>query len=176
MIFILSAPVHTGKTTWLSQVVTELKRQNRACKGILTYAVFDGNKRIGYDTENIETGERQAFIRQVGYDAAFEDSDVYLRDYHFSSVVIEEVNQMLKNAINSDVVVIDEIGPLELQGKGFFPAISFLISQPPACLIMVVRDTILPEVILKFGIEKFQLIHPQQDDAWQQNKHFNPTG
>lgn len=167
MIFILSAPVHSGKTTWLSQVVAGLKKQGRICKGILTYAVFEDDRRIGYDIENIETGGRQAFIRRVGYGVAFEDSDVYLRDYHFSSVVIEEVNQMLKDSVGTDIVVIDEIGPLELRDKGFFPAVSFLISHRPPCLIMVVRDTILSDVILQFGIDEFQLIAPGQDDVLQ---------
>jgi len=167
MVFVLSAPVHSGKTTWLSQVVAELKRQHRRCKGVLTYAVFDDDKRVGYDIENIETGRRQPFIRRVGCDIGFGDSDVYLGDYNFSSVVIEEVNQMLKDAVNTDVVVIDEIGPLELRGRGFFPAISFLMSHQPPCLIMVVRDTIVSDVILRFGIDECQLIAPGQDGVLQ---------
>jgi len=167
MIFILSAPIHSGKTTWLSKVVTELKKQNRVCKGILTYAVFDGDRRIGYDIENIETGERKEFIRRIGYGVAFDDSDVYLRDYHFSAVVIEEINQILKNAVGADVVVIDEIGPLELRGKGFFPAISYLMSHQPPSLIMVVRDTIVSDVIARFKIDEYQLISPGQNDALQ---------
>ncbi len=163
MIFILSAPVHSGKTTWLSQVVTELKKHNRLCKGILSYAVFDDDKRIGYDIENIETGKRQPFIRRVGYDVGFDDVDVYLGEYHFRSVVIEEVNRMLKEAVNADVVIIDEIGPLELQGRGFFPAISFFMSHQPLCLVMVVRDTIVSDVISRFGIDEYQLVAPGQE-------------
>ena len=66
--------------------------------------------------------------------------------------------ELLKSIeINPHWVVIDEIGPLELQGKGFTNVTKKLFSSPElkeTKLMLVVRDSLVDEVIQYFKFEK----------------------
>ena len=58
-------------------------------------------------------------------------------------------------------LLIDEIGKLELEDKGFAPSLSRLLRVPvkPANLLLVVRDSLLEEVRLKFRLKNARVVH-----------------
>ena len=49
-------------------------------------------------------------------------------------------------------VVLDEVGKLELQGKGFADTVQWLLTQPIPNLVLVVRDTLVRQVEDTYGI------------------------
>jgi nucleoside-triphosphatase THEP1 len=55
-------------------------------------------------------------------------------------------------------MVIDEAGPLELRGEGWAGRISELISQNKWQIILVVRKSLINQVIRKFGIKDVMII------------------
>ena len=54
---------------------------------------------------------------------------------------------------DSHVIVIDEAGPLELRGEGWAGRISELLKLNEWQIILVVRKSLVDEVIRKFGIK-----------------------
>jgi nucleoside-triphosphatase THEP1 len=54
---------------------------------------------------------------------------------------------------NKDLVVVDEIGIFELEGKVWADAVSLLVSKSDTYMIWVVRDTILEKVIRKWDLQ-----------------------
>ncbi len=60
-------------------------------------------------------------------------------DYTISSRAIAFACGAIKRAVESrcDLVVIDEVGPLELCGKGLMPAVELALASPVSVLIVV---------------------------------------
>ena len=88
-------------------------------------------------------------------------SDNFLKigNYRFSKEVFSWGQSILLNAIKkkSEWLVIDEIGPLELEGSGLEPAITEILKERDNYngeILCVVRDTILDKFIEYYGIGK----------------------
>lgn len=135
-IWILTGEKQIGKTTFLQQWV----ETRHDVAGFLSPVV--AGKRFFYNIENqtftpmeISTSE-QAVVLKVGR-------------FQFSTLVFEQVEQnilaMLQNKITAKIVVIDEIGSLELeQKKGLYHTlISLLSNSLDIDVLFVVRSSLL---------------------------------
>ena len=145
-IFILSAPIHSGKTTSLMHWATH----HTNIYGIFS-PVLNG-KRVFM---NAFTGEQFEM-------EAFNELDVLLiGKFTFSVKAFERAIAVVRDATKKENgwLVIDEIGPLELQGKGFAPILSSILSDAKVSLqiLLVVRDSILNDVIKEFGLDRYSV-------------------
>ncbi len=59
------------------------------------------------------------------------------------------------NLSKVDIIAIDEIGPFELEGKGWSKDIDSLIHKTDIPMIWVVRESILQEIIDHWNIESY---------------------
>lgn len=149
-IFIFSKPIHSGKTTSLMNWCKEKKN----VKGILMPEV-DGLKYF-YDIE-----QNKIFNAEILNDSKLVDELQIIGKYHFSIAAFEKANHIIKNSTLSknDWLIIDEIGKLELQEKGFHSSLkSILTSSSKINLLIVVRDTLIKEVTDFYQISHFTII------------------
>lgn len=134
-IWILSAPKGSGKTTAL-QIWC---KAHPYARGVLT-PVINGKRYF----HNLENGE------QTPMEAEEEEKDVEeVGRFRFSAKAFKKVNQLLQSLHSyKGYVIIDEVGPLELKGGGFYPVIkNWLKEQPPEqTLVLVVREGLASEV------------------------------
>jgi nucleoside-triphosphatase THEP1 len=132
-IYILTAPIQSGKTTSLINWSTERKD---VC-GILT-PVFN-NKRMFM---NIATG--QLFAMEAGYG---ETATLTVGRFIFSQINFNNAIQIIREAIHTPGwLVIDEIGPLELNGQGFHDVLKEVLMQRKNKLVLVVRKGLAEKV------------------------------
>lgn len=149
-IFTFSKPIHSGKTTSLMNWCKEKKN----VKGILMPEV-DGLKYF-YDIE-----QNKIFNAEILNDSKLVDELQIIGNYRFSYAAFEKANHIIKNSImlNTDWLIIDEIGKLELQEKGFHSSLkSILTSSSKINLLIVVRDTLIKEVTDFYQISHFTII------------------
>lgn len=66
-----------------------------------------------------------------------------------------------------DVVIVDEIGPLELQGGGWAPALHSLLTSYAGHLLLVVRPDILQQVLRQWEIQPVVVWDPDVNSAHQ---------
>lgn len=81
--------------------------------------------------------------------------------YTFSSQTFSWANQVLietSNLTGLKWLVVDEIGPLELQGKGLNPALETIFSNlpPHLNLVLVIREKILESVLEVYGLTRYE--------------------
>jgi nucleoside-triphosphatase THEP1 len=148
-IVILTGPVHSGKTTALLHWITDKK-----IAGMLTPIV--DSKRVLY---SIEDGDFTLFETAPG------DSDsVKTGKYHLSFQAFKKSASILDRALlsNNDWIVIDEIGPLELDGQGFYHLLVNVLDQWSGKLLLVVRFSILSQVIDKFDLNGCKTVEKEQ--------------
>jgi nucleoside-triphosphatase THEP1 len=141
--YILSAPIHSGKTTCLQQFIIQQK-----CCGLLCP---DKN------------GLRQVFnIQHNVYHPLqldqYAPNEIKIGQYNFSNEGFKHAQQILQQSINcyADYFIIDEVGKLELQHQGLEPMLSKILKDENIGnynLVLVIRDYILNDCIKQYDLQ-----------------------
>lgn len=145
-IYIYSGPVHSGKTTRLMQWAAGKKNID----GILQPVIDE--KRFIYNISSrtlkiLETAETKP-----------DNELVKIGKYQFQKSVFDWAQNVLIDCLDKklDWMIIDEIGPLEFEGKGLEPVISKIIIEDKKFsgnILCVVRESILKKFITYYMLE-----------------------
>ena len=138
MLLILTGRIHSGKTTRLRRLVSEWRAQGISLDGYLSPAVFESGRRIGYDCLDLGTGDCLPFLRRRG-----EDGWERVGPYFFIPQTLEKAKKMIRAHDLRKILVLDEIGPRELQGGGVWPALEEALCGLSLRCLLVVRKDIL---------------------------------
>ena len=137
MLVLLAGESGCGKTTLCTRVVAALKARGLDVAGVLTLprlAAPRGEK-IGMDVEDVRTGERVALAERV----AVGEGTANLT-WKFDEAGLARGAQILREATPCDVLVVDELGPLELiHHKGWISALDILQTGHYRTAFVVVR-------------------------------------
>lgn len=150
MLFILTGDIRTGKTTWLEARVRELVAMGVPVSGVLAPGVWHDDEKVGIENVLLPSHERVLLATPAG------DGCSTGLGWEFNAEALARVNAHLAElATASDeaqpgLLVIDEVGPLELRrGGGLTAAFELLDAGPtPAWphALVVVRATLAKEV------------------------------
>ncbi len=113
----------SGKTTWCSEYISYLRECGCSVGGILSPEVRLDTRRIGYDVVDLLTCEEMPFARLAG-DGCLDGERVgaYVISWEGIAFGIDAIERAVGKAC--EFVVIDEVGYLELFGRGLMPAVS----------------------------------------------------
>jgi nucleoside-triphosphatase THEP1 len=146
MVFILSGPVHGGKTTFLERSLARWAACGLACGGFLSLAVTDANGAKGYDLLELKTGCRHPYLRREG------KPDVErIGPFFFVPETLELARTIVRGADAHELLVVDEVGPLELRGGGLWPALREVVAEPARRILLVIREEILEGFVALLG-------------------------
>ncbi|RPJ56362.1 MAG: DUF2478 domain-containing protein [Acidobacteria bacterium] len=148
-VFVVTGVQQSGKTTLVTNMVARLQQAGVRVGGILAPGHWTDNRRSAFDLVDIRTGVR---IPLCSLDPV--DTSVTLGPFHFSLSALESGNRLLESEIlsDSDLVVVDEVGPLELQGLGWSPALSRLRGESQKNLLLVVRAGLFERVLQQWQL------------------------
>jgi nucleoside-triphosphatase THEP1 len=140
---ILTGEIQTGKTTALQQWL-----EGKQVRGILSPIV---------------NGVRSLYAIQEGVYIPFQSPErshetISVGRFHFYKRAFDQANEILLKEVRVDWCIIDEVGPLELQGQGFFPALEKLRINSSSNLLLVVRSSLLEAVQEKFALHQSRTI------------------
>lgn len=143
IIYIYSDEIRAGKTTRLAEWC--LKQEG--ISGILTPVINE--KRHFVD---LETGERR-LMQAVNYELPVQKVGRFV----FSTEAFMWAEEKIKNASLKlpKLIVIDEIGPLELMNQGFSNILTALLNCGRNNILIVVRTGRLEEVLVHFKLNRF---------------------
>lgn len=158
-ILLFSRPIRSGKTTEIEDWIS-----NKIGVGGVLMPDVEGFRLI----KSLRSGESmQAQILTADY---LEDSVIKIGSFVFSkaafsfgkSVLIKELELL------PEVLIIDEIGKLELKGLGFYDELQLAIPtysdiSTHKTLLLVVREELLSEIIAQFRINNFKVIHTLEE-------------
>lgn len=149
-IILFSAPVGTGKTTGVQRWA-----EGKSVCGILN-PIVNGYRLL----LDLHTGQKYPFeaVRPIDNPVNL----VAVGNYFFYKGAFEKAREILKECRKNPQrwVVLDEIGLLELEGKGLEPEAGKLIqhfkkTDGPETLIIIVRENLLEPCRKHYGLEKF---------------------
>jgi nucleoside-triphosphatase THEP1 len=142
-IFILTGGQGSGKTSFLLQLTSLLAERNVSTGGILAPVVLQDGKRLGYDVRDIASSEQVPLCR-----ADMAPAELYAGPFQFldRGIAFGENSLAAATAARKAVVVIDEIGPLELSGKGWSDSVQRILVEAGSVVILVVRTALVDQV------------------------------
>jgi len=158
MIFILTGPVNSGKTTFLKKVIEELERQKLKLNGFLSEAVEQNQIKIGYDLLDLRRKESIPFIRMSG-----QKDWQRIGPYFFIPEGLAWAKRVILRRREREILVVDEIGPLELTGKGLWPALEKVIFQRSQKVLIVLRRSILKNFLEVVGKRKIKVFDMEEE-------------
>jgi nucleoside-triphosphatase len=145
---VVSAERGRGKTTWVCVYADAAVRAGRTVGGIAAPAMGAGGRRVGYDLLDLRTGRRRPLARTVRSAAEVPT----IGEYRFDDAAWAEGEAAVRDAVEAglNIIVIDEVGPLEMQGRGWAAALTQALAACSAEqeLVVVVRTALrdaLPE-------------------------------
>jgi nucleoside-triphosphatase THEP1 len=150
-IFIISGLVGEGKTTYTKKLIDFFRRNGINVGGIISERVINNSQTIGYDLVNIETGEKEAFLRQKE-----ESGNETIGRFTICQKGLAMGNTVLNSMIlqGNRIVIIDEVGLLELRNKGWSNCINDLVTKSENHILITVRDTYVNEVKNKWNLKE----------------------
>jgi len=147
-VFIITGAVGEGKTTLLQRMMELFRKKNVAAGGILCPRVMDHETTTGYDILDIVSGEREQFLRLEG-EAHFQKLGRYRI---FPQGLQLGLNALMPHRhLPHRLVIIDEVGNLELDDQGWAPCIWELMHASRNHLVLAVRKGLTAEVIRKWN-------------------------
>jgi len=146
MIIILAGPVHRGKTTLVQKSLSRWASRGFRFGGFLSIAVREGSGPVEYDFLDLKDGRRLPFLRRTG-----ELDGERIGPFHFVRQTLEIARSLILGSDPAEVLIVDEVGPLELAHAGLWPALREVIFKPERKTLLVAREEILEDLYRLLG-------------------------
>lgn len=165
-IFIVTGAVGDGKTTFIRNLTGVFRGNGIKSGGVLSERVMNGGHVTGYDLVNIKTGQREVLLRENG-----ECGTASIGRYSICMAAVERGNNILMSLVHErdTIVVVDEVGLLELRDEGWAGSLEKLVKTSRNHLILAVRNTFLDRIIERWDLTKpviFDVTSTTFDDAF----------
>jgi nucleoside-triphosphatase len=142
-LIIVSGVVGSGKTTFCKLVIDTIRETTNSTwsiKGILAPAIFDGTTKVGIEAFDLASGERRR-LAQRRTDSSL---GIQTQQWSLDRDTVDWCNQVLRVAVPCNLLVVDELGPLEFQREeGFREGMNALDSGRYQTALVVVRRKLL---------------------------------
>lgn len=158
VINILTGPVHSGKTTLLKNTIPVLRENYFLIDGYLSEAIWKNKEFIGYDLIDLKDHRYHPFIRKQG-----QQDWQRIGPFSFLPGTLDIAKKIIHRSKKADLCVVDEVGPLELTGKGIWPALEDVLLIPKQNVLLVVRESILIKFIGNIKRDDFVVYDIEQN-------------
>jgi nucleoside-triphosphatase THEP1 len=159
--FIISGLIGEGKTTYTKKLIDFFRKNNINVGGIISERVINNSITTGYDLVNIETGEKEAFLRQ-NEECGSETIGRFTICPKGLAMGITVLNSQILQG--NRVIIIDEVGLLELRNKGWSDCINDLLAKSKNHILFTVRDIYVDEVKNKWNLREAIIFNIRETD------------
>jgi len=139
-IHILTGPVDSGKTTFLRGVLTGASAP-RPRSGYLSLRVLGERETEGYDLFDLRDESVRPFLRRDG-----DPSWPRVGPYYLDPEALSLAERIILESPQDSLLIVDEIGPLELSGSGVWPALAGVLRGGERDIVLVVREGLLETI------------------------------
>ena len=158
-VHLLTGSQGSGKTTVMERAIARMRDAGVTVGGILSHVRYADGERIGYDIEDVLTGERAVLCRKEHSADIRREHDADNRSEHAAGV--QSVGPFVFHpeglsigaealAVRSEhpatVVIVDEVGPLELRGEGWAASVRNLLNSDTPAILLVVRPALVKQI------------------------------
>ncbi len=129
---------NAGKTQYLKEIHNRARKRGLKVGGFLSLAQTENGLKTHYFVHLLHMGEQRLLAR---YSA--KPSHLKIGRYVFEPRTFEWAEHIVKQQLGLPVLILDEFGPLEMEGKGWYALLLFLLRHYKGLLFISVRPTLL---------------------------------
>jgi nucleoside-triphosphatase THEP1 len=147
-VIIITGEISEGKTTFVKDLAMSLIKQNIRIAGFICPGIDENGDRKGFSIINLETSGQFQLCTKEPQEDWFKHGPFYFnpKGIEFGEEILNPVNLNEKQ-----LVIIDEIGPVELKNKGWNNSIEKILSVSLIPQVWVVRKSIVDKIIRKWN-------------------------
>jgi len=156
-----------GKTSVLLRAADDLKNRGYKIGGMISREVREGGFRVGFEIMDFSTGQR-GWLAHVNQPTGPQVSKYRVNLTDLSAIGASSIINAVRN---EDIIIIDEIGPMELFSQGFREAVVQAIESKKPILGTIhfrVKDSLIDTIktredaeILEVTYENRRHLHTQ---------------
>ncbi len=174
LLFLVTGSRGSGKTSWCLELMRQARAAGIEPVGLVSPAVFDGDTKTGIDLVCVASGERRRLaVKRPLADSTSPDSPgctpgLPELDWQFYPDVLAWGNQVLKTLPPGELLIVDELGPLEfLEQVGFTAGLEQIDQKYFRLTCAVVRPVLLPTALARWPWARVILAAGQPGDGEQ---------
>jgi nucleoside-triphosphatase len=143
-VFILTGKTGSGKTTLLLKLVEVLRQHHISVAGFAAVAVPGDAPSDAYHIHDLESGHSLPLASRK-----FSDGWERTGNFYFDPEGIRMGKKILEDEAvrDKDLVIMDEIGPFELEGGIWAAPLTRLLTVHSGAVLLVVRESLVPSVL-----------------------------
>lgn len=155
MVRIVTGSIHSGKSQRLLQLYDAEKKGD----GFVAVKRIIEGKVAGYDAMRLKTREQFPLVIKEDYLEEPFVTECQIGPYCFSRLAMETIFDVFDELIKQRVepLYFDEIGLLELEGKGFDLLVRKLLSSGLS-LVLVIRRDFLDGFLKRYQVKEFLIV------------------
>ena len=146
-ILILTGEIGSGKTSFCLELAAAALKRERVTGGLVSPGVFSGKEKRAIDVLDLGSSQRKRLAerKEAG------SSDLETRRWAFLPQAVEWGNRKLLEAVPCDLLLIDELGPLEFnRGRGWVNAFPVIEGGRYQAALVVVRPSLLEDALARW--------------------------
>jgi len=148
MIIVVTGSKGVGKSSSLAETAKIIKKYNKSVGGIISPSIWENGERCGYDLINLADGSKRLLATKA--ENVLKDAFRY-GAFYFSCNAIIAGNMAILDGLCTDVLIVDEIGNMEIAGQGWAESIP-LVRERKLPLVLSVREDVVDKLYREFGI------------------------
>lgn len=135
---------NSGKTGYARSVVERARAAGLRVAGFLSEAEWDGAVKARFYLQDVADPACRVLLASVEPAPGL---DVEAGPFHLSSSAFRMAEAEFRNALDADLICMDEVGPLELRGEGFHNALRHLVARYRGTLLLTVRPSAVEAIM-----------------------------
>ena len=142
-VVIVTGPTDGGKTKTVLALAERLQHEGVPVAGFVQIGERESESKVGFRLRDIATGE-EAELAKLGKRSEGE----FGTRFRFLDEGFQLGREALARVRSGGIVIVDELGPVELRGAGHMPAVQRAVNTPGiAGAVVVVRRPLVPALL-----------------------------
>ena len=132
---LLTGRPRVGKSTLILKVVERLKKEGSLPGGFYTNEVREGGSRIGFNIDTLDG--KTGVLARVGLESSYRLGKYGIDMEQFEDIALAALEDAIEK---SEVIIIDEIGYMELKSKRFLDLVLMALDSQKPVLATVMKN------------------------------------
>lgn len=139
-VWLVTGSPEAGKTSFCRMAANLARTSNWDVAGLLSTATIEEGQKVGIVAEDLRTGDLQPLATTTPR----QGFNLPQGRWYFSRAALEWGAKVIRTSLPCDLLIVDELGPLELkQGRGWAVGIQILKQPGFQRALAVIRPTLL---------------------------------
>jgi nucleoside-triphosphatase THEP1 len=144
-----------GKSSWCQELVRRGREAGLTPVGLISPAVFQDGRKVGIDLIEVETGERRRLATKKEDKSSPSTAGLSTQAWDFDTETLAWGNRILERLVPATLLILDELGPLEiLDGKGLTAGLRLIDQKQYRLACVVIRPRLLPTALERWPWSK----------------------